>query len=101
MKCRTTRDLGPVDSWQSPLIVESDSRRFVPVGTVIDQTEHPETNCVALVRNGEAVPLDDECRKAAAMTQAQIDAAVRAQFKLHQPETIDDSEGNDDEQDSD
>jgi hypothetical protein len=52
---------------------------------------------VALVRNGEAVPLDDECRKAAAMTQAQIDAAVRAQFKLHQPETTDDLEGNDDE----
>jgi hypothetical protein len=52
---------------------------------------------VALVRNGEAVPLDDECRKAAAMTQAQIDAAVRAQFKLHQPQTTDDSEGDDDE----
>jgi hypothetical protein len=97
MKCRTTRDLGVVDAWQSPLIVESDSRRFLPVGTVIDQTEHPETNCVALVRNGEAVPLDDECRAAAAMTQAQIDAAVQAQYRLHQPETPDDSEGADDE----
>lgn len=97
MQCRTTRDLGAVDSWQSPLIVESDSRRFVPVGTLIDQAEHPETDCVALVCNGEAVPVDEECRRACAMTQAQIEAAVRAQHRLHAADTEDDAEGNDDE----
>lgn len=97
MKCITTRELGVVDCWQSPLIVESDSRRFVPAGTEIDQDVHPETNCVALVRNGEAVPLDDECRKACSMTQAQIEAAVRANHKLYSPEETQTEE--DDEQD--
>ena len=97
MKCITTRELGVVDCWQSPLIVESDSRRFVPAGTEIDQELHPETNCVALVRNGEAVPLDDECRKACSMTQAQIEAAVRANHKLYAPEETQTEE--DDEQD--
>lgn len=98
MKCRTTRELGVVDCWKSPLIVESDSRRFVPAGTEIDQDLHPETNCVALVRNGEAVPLDDECRKACSMTQAQIEAAVRANHKLYSPEETQ-TEDDDDEQD--
>ena len=97
MKCITTRELSVVDCWQSPLIVESDSRRFVPAGTEIDQELHPETNCVALVRNGEAVPLDDECRKACSMTQAQIEAAVRANHKLYSPEESQTEE--DDEQD--
>lgn len=97
MKCITTRDLGVVDCWESPLIVESDSRRFVPAGTEIDQELHPETNCVALVRNGEAVPLDDECREACSMTQAQIEAAVRANHKLYSPEETQTEE--DDEQD--
>ena len=98
MKCITTRDLGVVDCWESPLIVESDSRRFVPAGTEIDQDVHPETTCVALVRNGEAVPLDDECRKACSMTQAQIEAAVRANHKLYSPEETP-TEDDDDEQD--
>lgn len=96
MKCKTTRDLGVVDTWESPLIVESDSRRFIPVGTVIDQAAHPETNCVALVRNGEAVPFDEECQTACAMTGGQIEAAVRAQLRLHQGQETTD-EGDDDE----
>lgn len=97
MKCRTTRDLGVVDCWESPLIVESDSRRFIPAHTEIDQALHPETNCVALVQNGEAVPIDDECREACSMTQAQIEAAVRANYKLFAPEDTKTEE--DDEQD--
>ena len=99
MKCRTTRELGAVSGWESPLIVESDSRRFIPAGTEIDQTAHPETNCVALVRNGEAVPLDDECRAACRMTQAQIDAAVRAQYRMHTPNGADTTEEGDDDED--
>jgi hypothetical protein len=83
MKCKTTRVLGVVDTWKSPLIVESDSRRFIPAGTEIDQSVHTETNCVALVRNGEAVPADEECRDACRMTQAQIHAAVEAQRRWH------------------
>ena len=101
MKCKTTRELGVVDCWESPLIVESDSRRFIPAGTEIDQTAHPETNCVALVRNGEAVPLDEECREACRMTQAQIDAAVCAQYRMHTPNGADTTEeGDDDEEDN-
>ena len=94
MQCKTTRDLGVVDSWQSPLIVERDGRRIVAAGTLIDQTEHPETNCVALVRNGEAVPMDEECRLAAAMTADQIARAVAARAKLdvHNTEATDDAD---------
>ena len=99
MKCRTTRELGVVDCWESPLIVESDSRRFIPAGTEIDQAAHPETNCVALVQNGEAVPVDDECREACRMTQAQIDAAVMANHRLYLPEEMQ-TEGDDDEDDN-
>jgi len=99
VKCRTTRELGVVDCWESPLIVESDSRRFIPAGTEIDQSAHPETNCVALVQNGEAVPVDDECREACRMTQAQIDAAVRANHRLYLPEEMQ-TEGDDDEDDT-
>ena len=99
MKCRTTRELGVVDCWESPLIVESDSRRFIPAGTEIDQTAHPETNCVALVQNGEAVPLDDECREACRMTQAQIEAAVRANHKLYLPDHTE-TEGDDEQDDN-
>ena len=86
MKCKTTQNLGVVPSWKSPLIVEVDGRRFVPAGTIIDQGEHPEANCVALVRNGEAVPMDDECREAAKMTATQVAAAVAARAKLEKGE---------------
>jgi len=99
VKCRTTRELGVVDCWESPLIVESDSRRFIPAGTEIDQSAHPETNCVALVQNGEAVPVDDECRQPCRMTQAQIDAAVMANHRLYLPEEMQ-TEGDDDEDDT-
>lgn len=94
MQCRTTRDLGVVDSWQSPLIVERDGRRIVAAGTLIDQAEHPETDCVALVRNGEAVPMDEECRLAAAMSADQIARAVEARAKLdvHNTEAVDDAD---------
>lgn len=94
MRCRTTRDLGVVDSWQSPLIVTRDGRRIVAAGTLIDQSEHPETNCVALVRNGEAVPMDEECRLATAMSADQIARAVAARAKLdvHNAEAVDDAD---------
>ena len=89
MKCKTTQNLGAVPSWKSPLIVEIDGRRVVPVGTIIDQHEHPETNCVALVRTGEAVPMDDECREAARLTATQVAAAVAARAKLEKGELED------------
>lgn len=94
MRCKTTQNLGVVPSWKSPLIVEADGRRFVPANTIIDQAQHPETNCVALVRNGEAVPMDDECREAARMTATQVAAAVAARAKLEKGELEDaDAEG--------
>ena len=82
MKCKTTRDLHVADTWQSPLITLVNGRRRVAAGTLIDQCEHPETDCVRLVKNGEAVPIDDECRVACGMTTYQIDAAQAAQDKL-------------------
>ena len=82
MKCRTTRDLHVADSWQSPLITLVNGRRRVAAGTLIDQQEHPETDCVRLVKNGEAVPVDDECRVACGMSLKQIDAAQAAQDKM-------------------
>jgi len=42
----------------------------LPAGTIID---HPDA--WQLVRNGHAEPADEECRIAAAMTQAEMDAA--------------------------
>lgn len=86
MKCKTTRDLAVVPTWKSPLIVTDGKRRYVAAGTIIDQHEHPETNCVALVRNGEAVPMDEECREAAQMTAAQVAAAVTARERLEKGE---------------
>ena len=50
------------------------------------------------MQNGEAVPIDDECREACIMTQAQIEAAVRTNYKLFAPEetqTEDDDEQDD------
>jgi hypothetical protein len=82
MKCKTTRDLHVADSWQSPLITLINGRRRVAAGTSIDQHEHPETDCVRLVKNGEAVPIDDECRVACGMSSEQIDAAQAAQDKM-------------------
>lgn len=86
MKCKTTRDLAVVPTWKSPLIATDGKRRYVPAGTIIDQQEHPETNCVALVRNGEAVPMDEECREAASMSAAQVAAAVAARERLEKGE---------------
>lgn len=94
MKAKVTRDLAAVPSWNSPLIktieVDDDGvlvlRRIVPAGTVIDQHEHPETNVVMLIRNGEAVPVDDEARTACGMTAAAIEAAQKAVDRMQSVE---------------
>jgi len=90
MKCRVTRDLGVCPEWQSPLVTVRNHRRIVAAGTIIDQTEHPETNIVALIRNGEAVPIDDEARKACQMTPQQIAAAQAAIAKMYTIQSEDD-----------
>jgi len=95
MKCKTTRDLGVVDSWESPLIAIRNGRRVIPSGTIIDQGEHPETRCVALVRNGEAVPMDDECREACEMSAQQIAAAVAARARIEMSDEGDDDASGD------
>lgn len=99
MKCRITRNLGAVPWWNSPLVTTlPDGRRVVMAGTVIDQSQHPETNCVAAIRNGEAVPADEECERACGMTPAQIQAAQDAVSRMYmQPdEDADESESEDD-----
>jgi len=90
MKCRVTRDLGACPEWQSPLIVVKNFRRVVAQGTIIDQSEHPETNVVALIRAGEAVPIDDEAKTACEMTPEQIVAAQSAVAKMYTIQTEDD-----------
>lgn len=90
MKCRVTRDLGVCPEWQSPLVTVRNYRRIVAAGTIIDQTEHPETNIVALIRNGEAVPIDDEAREACQMTPQQIAAAQAAIAKMYTIQSEDD-----------
>lgn len=98
MKCKVTRDLGAVQSWESPLVtVTADGRRIVAAGTVIDEAEYPEANCVALVRNGEGIPLDQECCDAVNMTPQQIDAAQNANARLYVGDATDDELEVDDE----
>ena len=90
MKCKVTRDLGVCHEWQSPLVTVRNQRRIVAAGTIIDQSEHPETNIVALIRNGEAVPIDDEARDACQMTPQQIAAAQAAISKMYTIQSEDD-----------
>ena len=98
MKCRVTRDLGVCPEWQSPLIVVRNQRRIIASGTEIDQGVHPETNVVALIRNGEAIPVDDEAREACGMSPGQIVAAQAALSKMY---AVDTHEEDDDESDGD
>ncbi len=98
MKCRVTRDLGVCPEWQSPLVVVRNHRRIVAAGTEIDQTAHPETNVVALIRNGEAVPIDDEAKEACGMSPEQIAAAQTAIAKMY---AVDTYEEDSDDSDSD
>ena len=102
MKCRITRDLGACDGWESPLVtVLPNGRRVVTAGTVIDQNEHPETDCVAAIRAGEAVPVDDECQRACGMTPEQIRAAQEANTRMYSvDDDVDETEADDDEEDS-
>lgn len=90
MKCKVTRDLGVCPEWQSPLVTVRNQRRIVAAGTIIDQLERPETNIVALIRNGEAVPIDDEARDACQMTPQQIAAAQAAIAKMYTIRSEDD-----------
>lgn len=51
---------------------------FYPAGTLL---EHPEA--FWLVRAGEALPDDDECRKACEMNDEAIQRAIEARKKMH------------------
>ena len=99
MKAKVTRQLGVVPGWESPLVTTlPNGRRVIEVGTIIDQAEHPEADCVRLVKNGEGIPLDDECREACRMSPQQIDAAQRAIHRMYS--MPDDDEGDDDDEES-
>jgi len=101
VKAKVTKlsGLSAVDSWESPLIKVVNGRRIVPCGTIIDQNEHPETNCVKLVQMGEGVPVDDECWKACGMSPIQVTAAQSAREKLYSISEPDEQE--EDQEDSD
>ena len=98
MKCKVTRDLDACPWWESPLIVEKNGRRVVAAGTEIDQHVHPDTNVLFLIRNGEAVPADDEARNGCKMTPAQILAAQEARERQGKLDTY---EEDSDDSDSD
>lgn len=98
MKCKVTRDLGACPEWQSSLIQVKNMRRIVEAGTEIDQTLHPETNVVALIRAGEAVPIDDEAKQACGMSAEQVIAAQAALARMY---SVDTHEEESDDSDSD
>ena len=100
MKCKTVRNIDS-DTGCFPGYVSLDvmGRPVIAAGTVICRDEFPAANCVALVRNGLADPVDDECREACRMTDTQIREAQAAMDRMW---TVDDSDDNaDDTEDED
>jgi hypothetical protein len=50
---------------------------FAPAGTLLD-----DPNCWLIVKMGQAIPADDECREKVDMTAEQMDAAQKAARRL-------------------
>ena len=74
-------------------------RGIIAKGTMICRDAFALADCVTLVLNGLAVPVDDECRAACNVSEAQIAAKVEAMEKmLHPPEDDDDDEEDDEEE---
>ena len=93
MKCKTTQDLRCDVNCHPPYITKNAmGRDVIAKGTIICRDEFALADCVSLVRNGLAIPMDDECRKACDMSQAKIDAAVAAMEKMLHPKEDEEDE---------
>lgn len=73
MKAELVKDLMASPRTRVPTVINSDGKPIVPKGTVI---EGRELRPWFYVQMGAAIPLDDECRIAAGLTDAQIDVQV-------------------------
>lgn len=100
MKCQTTQDLrADVNCLPAYVTKNSMGRDVIARGTVICRDEFPPADCVTLVLNGLAVPVDDECREACNLDAAQIAAKVAAMERmLHPPEDDSDDEFDEDDE---
>jgi len=100
VKCKTTQDLRcDVNCFPGYVTQNIMGRDIIAKGTVICRDEFALADCVTLVLNGLAVPVDDECRAACNLDAAQIAAKVAAMEKmLHPPEDEDDDEYEDDDE---
>lgn len=83
MKCRTIREIAADVNCHPPYVsINALGRPVIAAGTVICKDEFPLADCPALVLNGLAVPIDDECRAACNRTDAELAAARAAMAKL-------------------
>lgn len=100
MICKTIHQLDCDTGCDPSLVTVLDNgKRVILVGTVIDAASVPTADCVKLVRNGLAIPIDEECRAAAQRTDAQLTAAQIAMQKMLAIPPENDDEDNDDEED--
>lgn len=100
MKCQTTQDLRTdVGCFPKYITQNIMGRDIIAKGTIICKDEFPLADCVTLVLNGLAVPVDDECRAACNLNEAQIAAKVAAMEKMLHPDTdVDDDEFDEEDQ---
>jgi hypothetical protein len=57
--------------------VRREKRLFAPTGTLLD-----DPNCWLIVKMGQAIPADEECREKVDMTPEQMEAAQKAAKRL-------------------
>lgn len=76
-------------------------REVIAPGVVICRDEFPIADCVKLVQNGLAVPLDEECRLACNRTEAELQAARDAMTNLLAGKSIADDEDDEPEDEED
>lgn len=100
MKCQTVHDIrADINCFPGYVTQNIMGRDIIAKGTIICRDQFALADCVALVMNGLAVPLDDECRAACNLDAAQIAAKVAAMDKLLHPSDVDEDEDDEDYED--
>lgn len=99
MKCKTVQDLRADVNCHPPYVTKNVmGREIVAAGTVICRDEFPLADCVTLVLNGLAIPVDEECQKACNLTQVELDRKVAAMEKMLHPKEDEEDEFEDEEE---